>query len=74
MMRCGPASGLRGEPSRGASQNRVVIDALVPAGFRAEVEAIGQFRLSMEQELPLLQGGLQRITTAVVVAAPAPDP
>jgi hypothetical protein len=74
LMRCGPAFGLDGEPSRGASQNRVVIDALVLAGFRAEVQAIGQFRLSMEQELPHPQGGLHRITTAVVVAAPPPDP
>jgi hypothetical protein len=73
-MRCGPAFGLDGEPSRGASQNRVVMDALVPAGFRAEVEAIGQLRLLMEQELPLLQGGLHRISTAVVVAVPMPDP
>ena len=74
LMRCGPAFGLDGEPSRGASQNRVVMDALVPAGFRAEVEAIGQLRLLMEQELPLLQGGLHRISTAVVVAVPMPDP
>jgi hypothetical protein len=74
LMRCGPAFGLDGEPSLGASQNRVVTDALVLAGFRAEVQAIGQFRLSMEQELPHPQGGLHRITTAVVVAAPPPDP
>ena len=73
LMRCGPAFGLDGEPSRGASQNRVVIDALVPAGFRAEIQAIGQFRLAMEQELPVLQGGSQRMATAVVVAAPTPD-
>jgi hypothetical protein len=74
LMRCGPAFGLDGEPSLGASQNRVVTDALVLAGFRAEVQAIGQFRLSMEQELPHPQGGLHRITTAVVVAAPPLDP
>lgn len=74
LIRCGPAFGLDGEPSQGASQNRVVIDALVPAGFRAEIQAIGQFRLSLEQEFPLLQGGLQRMAMAVVVAAPTPDP
>lgn len=74
LMRCGPAFGLDGEPSQGASQNRVVIDALVPAGFRAEAQANGEFRLLMEQELALPQGGLHRITTAVVVAAPPPDP
>jgi hypothetical protein len=69
LMRCGPAFGLDGEPSRGASQNRVVIDALQPKGFRAEIQAPGQVRLEMEQEFPLVQGGPQRLTSAVVVAA-----
>jgi hypothetical protein len=74
LMRCGPAFGLNGEPSRGDSQNRVVIDALVPRGFQAEIQAIGQFRLSMEQEFPLQQGGVQRMAMAIVVAAPTPEP
>ena len=74
LMRCGPAFGLDGEPSRGASQNRVVIDALVPAGFRAEIQSPGQIRLELEQELALLQGGVQRLASGVVVAAETQDP
>jgi len=74
LMRCGPAFGLDGEPSRGASQNRVVIDALVPAGFRVEVQAPGEVRLEMEQELPLVQGGVQRLASGVVVAAATQEP
>ena len=74
LMRCGPAFGLDGEPSRGASQNRVVIDALAPAGFRAEIQGPGQVRLGMEQELPLVQGGVQRLASGVVVAAATQEP
>jgi hypothetical protein len=69
LMRCGPAFGLDGEPSQGASQNRVVIDALVPKGFRAEIQGVGQVRLGMEQEFPLAHGGVQRLVSGVVVAA-----
>ena len=36
LMRCGPAFGLDGEPSAGASLNRVVLDGLQVAGTRAE--------------------------------------
>jgi hypothetical protein len=74
LMRCGPAFGLDGEPSLGASQNRVVIDALVTAGFRAEIQGLGQVRLAMEQEFRPLHGGVNKLTTAVVVAAPTQDP
>jgi len=74
LMRCGPAFGLDGEPSRGASQNRVVVDALVAAGFRAEIQSPGQIRLELEQELALLQGGVQRLASGVVVAAETQDP
>lgn len=75
LMRCGPAFGLDGEPSRGESQNRVVIDALAPAGFRAETPAIGRFRLSLEQEFPQIRaGGIQKMASAIEVAAPAPGP
>jgi hypothetical protein len=52
----------------------VVIDALVPAGFRVEVQAPGEVRLGMEQELPLVQGGVQRLASAVVVAAATQEP
>ena len=69
VMRCGPAFGLNGEPSQGASQNRVVIDALVPKGFRAEIQGVGQVRLGMEQEFSLSSGGVQRLASGVVVAA-----
>ena len=69
LMRCGPAFGLDGEPSRGASQNRVVIDALAAKGFRAEIQGPGQVRLGMEQEFPLVQGGPQRLASGLVVAA-----
>jgi hypothetical protein len=74
LMRCGPAFGLDGEPSRGASQNRVVIDALVPAGFRAEIQGFGQVRLVMAQEFLPIHGGVNKLATAVVVAAPVPTP
>ena len=67
LMRCGPAFGLDGELSRGESQNRVVIDGLTASGFRAERSGIGQIRLQMEQEFPLVQGGSQRIATALLV-------
>lgn len=69
LMRCGPAFGLDGEPSQGASQNRVVIDALAPRGFRAEIQGPGQVRLEMEQEFPLVQGGPHRLASGAVVAA-----
>lgn len=36
LMRCGPAFGLDGEPSAGASLNRVVLDGLQVAGTQAE--------------------------------------
>jgi len=68
LMRCGPAFGLDGEPSRGESQNRVVIDGLTAEGFQAESSGAGLLRLLMEQEFPVVQGGIQRISTAVVVA------
>jgi hypothetical protein len=74
LMRCGPAFGLDGEPSRGASQNRVVIDALVPKGFRAEIQGFGQVRLEMEQEFPLARGGVHRLASGVVVAAATAEP
>ena len=69
LMRCGPAFGLDGEPSAGASQNRVVIDGLSATGFRAESSAVGQLRLSLEQELTLPGGRQQRIRTGSTVAA-----
>jgi hypothetical protein len=52
----------------------VVVDALVPAGFRAEIQSPGQIRLELEQELALLQGGVQRLASGVVVAAETQDP
>jgi hypothetical protein len=74
LMRCGPAFGLDGEPSQGASQNRVVIDALVAKGFRAEIQGVGQVRLGMEQEFSLARGGVHRLGSGVVVAAMAASP
>jgi hypothetical protein len=67
LMRCGPAFGLDGEPSLGERQNRVVIDGLTGSGFRVESVGIGQIRLQMEQEFPVVQGGMQSIATAMVV-------
>jgi hypothetical protein len=51
----------------------VVIDALVPKGFRAEIQGIGQVRLGMEQEFPLARGGVHRLVSGVVVAAPTAE-
>ena len=69
LMRCGPAFGLDGEPSAGQAQNRVVIDGLSATGFRAESSAVGQLRLSLEQELTLPGGRQLRIRTGSTVAA-----
>jgi hypothetical protein len=52
----------------------VVIDALTPAGFRAEIQGPGQVSLVMEKELPLVQGGVQRLESGVVVAAATQEP
>jgi prepilin-type N-terminal cleavage/methylation domain-containing protein len=53
LMRCGPAFGLYGELSSGATQNRVVLDALAPsAGFRATPAAVGMLLLELEQTWP----------------------
>ena len=56
-----------------AQKPRVVIDALVPKGFRAEIQGIGQVRLGMEQEFPLARGGVHRLVSGVVVAAPTAE-
>jgi prepilin-type N-terminal cleavage/methylation domain-containing protein len=69
LMRCGPAFGLDGEPSLGAAQNRVLLDGLAQGGLGAEAMGTGWLRLRLEQRLPLLGGGSQRIATSVEVAA-----
>lgn len=74
LLRCGPAFGLYGEPSAGAAQNRVLLDGLADPGLRAERLERGRLRLLLEQHLPLPGGGKQRISTTLVLAAPAPPP
>jgi hypothetical protein len=48
LMRCGPAFGLDGEPSAGASLNRVVLDGLQVAGTRAERISGAVVRVSLQ--------------------------
>jgi prepilin-type N-terminal cleavage/methylation domain-containing protein len=60
LMRCGPAYGLAGALSAGASQNRVLLDALVEQqGMRLERPAAGLLALRLERRvgpgLPLRQ-------------------
>lgn len=71
LMRCGPAFGLDGEPSPGAAQNRVVLDALTAAGFRAEPGSAGVLQLRLEQEFSLPSGRTHRLQGAQAVAAAA---
>ena len=71
LMRCGPAFGLDGEPSLGAAQNRVVLDGLTEAGFRAEAFGGGRLRLRLEQEFGLPGGQTHRIQSTKLVAAAA---
>lgn len=70
LMRCGPAFGLHGEPSRGAALNRVVLDGLAAGGVRAVLSPRGSLRLEVSQAFAEPGGGLQRIDSSLEVAAP----
>lgn len=70
LMRCGPAFGLDGEPSPGASLNRVVLDGLAAGGVRAEIRDGASLQLQLSQAFALPGGGEQRIASTLVVAAP----
>ncbi|MFN5696599.1 MAG: prepilin-type N-terminal cleavage/methylation domain-containing protein, partial [Cyanobacteriota bacterium] len=66
LMRCGPAFGLNGEPSSGQAQNRVLIDALAPGGFRAEPVGPGLLRLQLEQRFEA--GGVASLRSELQLA------
>jgi prepilin-type N-terminal cleavage/methylation domain-containing protein len=68
LMRCGPAYGLAGEISSGASQNRVLMDGLTSEGLRVEVDAPGVVRLRLEQAFRLRGGQDQFLRTTILVA------
>lgn len=70
LMRCGPAFGLHGEPSGGAAQNRVLIDALAADGVGTELVAPGRLRLRLVQEFAHPEGPGQRIETVRELAVP----
>jgi prepilin-type N-terminal cleavage/methylation domain-containing protein len=70
LMRCGPAYGLHGEPSAGAAQNRVVIDALAGPGFEARALEAGLLRLMLHQGVSGAGGALS-IDSELVIAAAA---
>jgi hypothetical protein len=70
LLRCGPAFGLYGEPSRADPLHRVLLDGLSPRGLIAESPQAGVLRLELEQELALAGGSVQRIATVVTLAAP----
>lgn len=75
LMRCGPAYGLEGEPSSGASQNRVLLDALASGGFEASRPAAGMLLLRLRQRFALREGGRQEISTSLELAtAEEPNP
>lgn len=73
LMRCGPAYGLDGEPSEGASQNRVLVDGLASTGFEAVRPAPGQLLLRLRQRFPLRSAGYQEISSGLEMAT-AEDP
>ncbi|MCP9798084.1 hypothetical protein [Cyanobium sp. Lug-B] len=62
-MRCGSASGLEGEPSTGAAQNRVLLDGLTLPGLEATVEPDGLLHLRLRQGFEPSGSGTQRIET-----------
>ena len=74
LMRCGPAYGLDGEPSSGASQNRVLLDGLAAGGFEASRSGPGRMRLKLRQQFRLLDGGQQEIATGLELATPEAPP
>ena len=68
LMRCGPAYGLAGEISGGASQNRVVMDGLTSEGLRVETDSSGVVRLRLEQAFRLRGGQNQLLRSSILVA------
>ena len=68
LMRCGPAYGLDGEPSAGASQNRVLLDGLAAAGFAVSRPEPGQLELRLLQRFSLRDGGAQEIGSGLQMA------
>jgi hypothetical protein len=74
LMRCGPAYGLDGEPSSGASQNRVLLDGLAAGGFEANRSGPGRLRLQLRQQFRLLDGGHQQIATGLELATTEAPP
>jgi hypothetical protein len=71
LMRCGPAFGLDGEPSKGVAQNRVLLDGLSFPGVVAEVEPDGLLRLQLRQEFAPRAGGVERIESQALMAVPS---
>lgn len=68
LMRCGPAYGLAGEISGGASQNRVVMDGLTSEGLRVETDSSGVVKLRLEQAFRLRGGQNQLLRSSILVA------
>jgi prepilin-type N-terminal cleavage/methylation domain-containing protein len=71
LMRCGPAYGLWGELSGGASQNRVLLDGLAPRGLAVLQEAPGLLRLRLRQEFALRDGASLPLRLEIQAVAPA---
>ena len=68
LMRCGPAYGLDGEPGSGASQNRVLLDALASDGFHASRSGPGRLQLRLRQQFQPRQGHAQSISSGLEMA------
>jgi hypothetical protein len=74
LMRCGPAYGLDGEPSEGASQNRVLLDGLATGGFEASLLEPTRLRLRLIQQFRLRDGSQQTIASTLELAMAEPRP
>lgn len=70
LMRCGPAYGLWGDLSGGASQNRVVLDGLAPRGLTVLQETPGLVSLRLRQEFALRDGETLPLRLEIQAAEP----
>ena len=71
LMRCGPAFGLNGEPSSGQHQNRVIVDALSPDGFKASLTSDGRLLLHMEQDFSVGIDAKLKVSTNLLLVTQA---
>ena len=73
LMRCGPAFGLDGSPSKGQALNRVLLDGLASGGALALLQGPGVLRVELRQQLPLAGQPSQVLTHQRLLPMP-PSP